>query len=272
MRARIGWRGLSSGLSKHYLRVPETYHTAWFYGKDTPYEVWQRKILRDALQCEAQGGEHELVDIGGGTGRFAALLRETLKIKRPTLCVDPSDIMLEKARASYGDKVKTLCMDAVSFAKTCQPKSFQRCLLKEVVHHIPRGQVDTVFKGLHRGLVSGGVCVILTRPRENIDYPFMERARQVWQEQQPDEQLYLKSLKASGFDQISNETHSFPVKMPQSLWLNMVQDRFWSTFSETNFSKKQLALGVEEIKTKFPAGKDGNLQFTERVVVIRAKK
>jgi hypothetical protein len=69
--------------------------------------------------------------------------------------------------------------DAVEFAQL-PPSSmrYSHVLLKELVHHIPEGQVPALYAGLYRQLVPGGTAVTITRPQE-VDYPLFSRAREV---------------------------------------------------------------------------------------------
>jgi len=256
-------RQFSGASAQHYERVPSTYHEAWFYSKDSPYEKWQLDIISAAFQPIRDAKNCILADVGGGTGRFTGLVHKTLKLHQKSLCVDPSSGMLQSAQSVEG--VKTLHQDALQFARTAEQNSYELCLLKEVVHHISEEDLDELFEGLYNGLTSDGKLVIITRPKEEFDYPFMEKACQVWKDNQPSASIFAESMKRSGFEDVTVKIEGFPVEMKRESWIDMVQDRMWSTFGEDNFSEQELKDGIEEIRSRFPE----DLQFEERIVVIR---
>lgn len=255
--------------AQHYDRVPKTYHTAWFYAKDSPYEHWQVELVSAAFAA-ADASVLRLADVGGGTGRFTGLLRRHMGLEPPALCVDFSQAMLDEA--SGVDGVDTLCLDAVGFAKSAPAASADRVLLKEVVHHVSDGELQPMFADFHRVLAEDGVCLVFTRPHANIDYPFSDAAVAVWRANQPGEDMYVDAMRAAGFRSVESVTHGFPVSIKQAEWVGMVGDRMWSTFSEAHFDEGQLAKCIKEIAEKFPADDDGNIHFEERVVLIRAAK
>ena len=82
-------------------------------------------------------------------------------------------------QAAAHDRVEPLLLDASAFA-ALPPEGmrYSHVLLKEVVHHIPAGEVAPMYAGLYRQLAPGGVAVTITRPQE-VDYPLFQRAREV---------------------------------------------------------------------------------------------
>lgn len=94
--AADGDDGLHEDEGAHYDTVNQAYHKAFFYTGE--YEDWQKQnILR---RLELRPGDR-LVDIGGGTGRFASLLHGAAGLTHPALCVDPSAGMLEVRSHSH---------------------------------------------------------------------------------------------------------------------------------------------------------------------------
>jgi hypothetical protein len=74
-----------------------------------------------------------------------------------------------------------MLLDAVEFSQLPPADmSYTHVLLKELVHHIPEGDVPPMYSGLYRQLVPGGLAVTITRPQE-VDYPLFSRAREVGQ-------------------------------------------------------------------------------------------
>jgi len=78
---------------------------------------------------------------------------------------------------------------------------------------------------------------------------------------------YVSLLEEIGF-RVSVTVFDYPAKLSITWWINMVKNRFWSTFSE--FNDKEILLGVNEIKEKY--GKSEFVRFTEKLVMIIAEK
>merc|ERR1712176_1324437 len=212
--------------------------------------------------------DDRIVDIGGGTGRFASLIYSSLGLSRPVVCVDMSLDMLQKAQNEVG--VGIACADAVQYAQNLNPASIDFALNKEIIHHLDmQSQVNPFFRGLYQGLTVGGKCITMTRPKVNISYPFFEKAKNVWMENAHSKEDLQKSMQAAGFSEVKCLTYEYPVSMPLSRWTGMVKDRMWSTFS--NFSDRELYDGIKEIEETF-TNDSGIVTYTERVYLIEGKK
>lgn len=263
-------RGLCTKAIKrreHYDRVPATYHKAWFYEKDTPYERWLLdRVVEASITPVLDRDSCKLADVGGGTGRFTDLVRRKLQLAPAAVCVDQSPAMLKEAGDIDG--IEAICEDAVHFAQSSSPNHYGMLLLKEVVHHFRQEDLLTLFQGFHRGLTPGSPCVILTRPKTEIDYPFPEAANKVWSEEQPGAEVFAQAMTVAGFEEVAIKVHGYPVEISLNDWTAMIKDRMWSTFSEAHFSSEQLVQGIEEIKTRFPGDEKGMLKFEERIVLI----
>jgi 2-polyprenyl-3-methyl-5-hydroxy-6-metoxy-1,4-benzoquinol methylase len=146
----------------HYHAVSKDYHTAFFYTGE--YEAWQQTNILRRLKLKTSV---KLVDIGGGTGRFALLLHDVAQLSQPVVCVDPSAGMLEAA--GQLDGVVAVCSGGVEFAQDTT-RSYDRALIKEVVHHIPDEALADMYAGIFEQLTPGGVCltVILNLLRPSI--------------------------------------------------------------------------------------------------------
>jgi len=259
--------------NEHYKVVHEAYHKAWFYGKDSPYELWQLAKIEDAFRGNDASPitkSSKLVDVGGGTGRFASLLREKFCLSEQVLLVDLSQEMLDEAKSLEG--VTTLCQGAVEYARGAAQDFCDRILLKEVVHLVPPAELVEMYKGLFDSLKAGGVCLTVTRPKTEIQYPFSKKARMVWEENQPDSTVFAVAMQEAGLSAVEVKFETFPVTMQQKDWISMVSNRIWSTFSEDNFSGAELESTLEEIKTNFPPDADGNIKFNEVLVFVRGTK
>ena len=278
-----GGEGLHSEEGDHYKNVSASYATAFFYTGE--YEDWQKGHI---LRCLRLAPEQRLVDIGGGTGRFAHLLHEAAALQQEAVCVDPSASMLEEAAALEG--VATEHCGGVEWAS--KPERYDRALIKEVVHHLTDDELGTMYGGIFNQVLpkplpsrrltplpltaeltaalaqlsAGGVCLTCTRP-DIVEYPFFDAALEVWKRQQPPMEHYVGIMERAGFS-VSVEVADYPATLGTEWWLEMVANRFWSTFS--HFSDEELAAGIEEIKARH--GGAESISFTEKMVFITATK
>ncbi len=58
--------------------------------------------------------------------------------------------MLEVAASRTEAGIITLCQDAVSFALSSDVPTFDRILLKELIHHIAATEMPTLYSGLRK--------------------------------------------------------------------------------------------------------------------------
>ena len=63
----------------------------------------------------------------------------------------------------------------------------------------------------------------------------------------------------------SVSVHNYPATLNIDWWINMIRNRFWSTFSE--FDDEELGKGIDEIIEKF--GKSGFVTFFGEMGVDR---
>ena len=270
VRARA--RGLAS-LASHYGGVRAVYDASPFYSPG-PYEAW---LAAACIQRMELRSSHALADLGGGSGGFAAKLRE-LTNARFVSVVDPSAGMLAGAEADARvDSAE--CADALGWATgspdtdSRRPARYERILLKEVIHHIEPQERAQVFQSLKDSRLTSqdGKLLIVTRPQHDIDYPLWEAALEVWAENQPSETSIVNELKAAGFSDVTTHLHTYPHEVPVDKWCQLVKGRFWSTFS--HFTDEELELGAEQIRAKAAIGAQdaaGLLRFEDRLLLIVA--
>jgi len=240
----------------HYDRVAASYHDAYFYSN--AYEQWQHDQVLERLQLQPQ---HRVADIGGGTGRFVGLLKDTVQLATAPTCVDPSGAMLD---AHDRSDVAFVQSDARAYVEGLPQNSLDRVLLKEVVHHFDEDELAAICRALHESLDENGRVLVCTRPRDNIEYPFFAAARDVWRAAQPPAEYFVEAFQKAGFA-CTVEVAVYPAVIDREVWLGMMRNRFWSTFS--GFSDAELAAGVAEVAAAYAPG---NITFEERVVFVIA--
>jgi ubiquinone/menaquinone biosynthesis C-methylase UbiE len=205
-----------------------------------------------------------VADVGGGTGNFTAALAEQLKLGdgEHILCVDPFEEMLKHAYV-HQPQVQPVLLGAVEFSQTDQ--TLDCILLKEVIHHIPKVEWGTLFSGCFKQLHGGGKVVIVTRPQE-VEYPLFPRAAEIWREHQPPCEPFCEALRLAGFS-VQVEINSYLVKLQKKIWLGMVANRFWSTFSHC--SDEELSEGIAFLEARHT---EEMLTFNDNLLFIVATK
>ena len=169
------------------------------------------------------------------------------------------------------------------------PRQYHQILLKEVIHHFADQDRSAIFHGLyHYGLLptrtatTGATTpntttpipsiLIITRPQYDIDYPLWDDAKTVWAQNQPSLDVLMQELETAGFTSVTHTIESYPCSIPLTRWCSMIQNRFWSTF--TNFTDDELQEACHVIATneRHRITKDGMIQFDDRLVFITACK
>jgi len=248
----------------HYADVAsDAYERAFFYSAPE-YMQWYLKHCLAHLSLSGGAVEVPLrvVDIGGGTGNFTLSLKEAANLQGDILCVDSSQEMLNLAAPREG--VATLLDDAVSFSQRAE--RYDRALLKEVVHHVPKSDIPKMYKGFFSQLRPGGVVLTVTRPQE-VDYPLFAAAHDVWKHNQPPHTVVIDAMSAVGFEVVVEE-HTYVASLPKERWFAMVRSRFWSTFSF--FSDEELEQGVAELEEKYTCASE--VTFNDRLFFLVGRK
>ena len=231
------------------------------------FNAFGRLLSKLVPHISGGAGYVKLADVGGGTGNFTAALGKALSLDsergESILCVDPFEEMLKNAY-DHAPLVEPVLMGAVEFARTEQTLSC--ILLKEVIHHIPSNEWDTLFNGFFKQLVVGGVIIIITRPQE-VEYPLFPRAAEIWKEHQEPAEPYCEALRKAGFD-VRIEINSYLINLQKNIWINMVSNKFWSTFSHC--TDEELNEGLEFLEAKHEG--DNVLTFNDNLVFIVASK
>lgn len=240
----------SSNQEAHYGDVAQHYNQAWFYEDGTDYQRWLVQSLMARLQTTPSS---RVVDLGGGTGNFSAALHKECKLEQRILCVDPSGPLLAQCQKHVAS-VEPLLADGLGFVATQdQEHAYDRMLLKEVIHHFPPAELGTLFAGTFRQIRPGGRVIIMTRPHDSSHYPFFPAAHQTWASVQLHESVYAQAMEKAGFT-VTLDHADYPVEMPLSRWLGMVEGRFWSTLH--GFSEGEMKQGLAEIKAMMLEGRE----------------
>jgi len=231
--------------SLHYANVASSYKT--LYDKLHGRANIEREVSVVVEHLDLKASD-TFADIGGGTGAFTEVVRETAKPKS-TMVVDPSAGMLEYANANY-QQLKTVPMDALTFAKSSGAKAANKVLIRGTIHHIPEDQLKDTFLALLELLShdNDSKLLIMTRPH-SPSFPMFEEAKKVWMENAEPLEKYISAAENAGFHVEVPDALPLPVSMPLQLFFGLIRNRIWSTFSY--FSDAELVAGIEEMKATY---------------------
>jgi len=245
----------------HYSSISNGYNSLYHVGNDS-YQQWILSIIIKELSISSNS---LVVDVGGGTGSFSKKIFDISNLKQPVLCVDSSDAMLKIANDYNG--VITECLDAQQFAEQSKVRSqkFDGILLKEMIHHIPRNEIQKLYSDLGNCLTEDGIILTVTRPNKVV-YPLFSAAHKVWSEQQPSKDELLNYIEKATLNVVCKSVF-IDISMPKERWFHMITSRFWSTFS--HFNDSELEDGIDELKIML--ANQLNVSFTEELLLFIAK-
>jgi hypothetical protein len=266
----------------------------------------QQQQNQNQQQAQFQQPRH-ILDIGGGTGNFAQALLLVVEVEEeeedagentskgggesaqghhitvvdpfldPTATIESSQQQLSFVKESAEI---FLTPRTTNTTTTSWRSNVHQVLLKEVVHHL-EDRVG-IFRGMYNDLQQSPEdssspspfpsLLIVTRPQTEIDYPLWDAARQVWKDHQPSADLLCRELQQAGFTDIQQTLEAYPCQISLTRWQSMIQQRFWSTFS--NFSDAELQEACQLIADEYQDRIDSNgiLHFEDRLVLITATK
>lgn len=250
----------TSKTSEHYTNVATSYNQAFFHQDGSDYQRWQLGHILHHLRLQPT---EQVVDLGCGTGVFSTLLYTEAGLRQNILAVEPSQSMLNHAQTLPG--ITAHCTDALSFAQD-QSIRYDKILMKEMVHHIPRADLPKLYRGIYRQLQQGGILLTVRRPAI-VHYPFFQAALDLWPKKKSPVETLVKQMEGAGFS-VSYQTYDYPVQIAKQQWFEMIKNRFWSTFSY--FNDEELAAGLAELAAKY--AQTDVLYFADSLMFIEAVK
>jgi ubiquinone/menaquinone biosynthesis C-methylase UbiE len=222
----------------HYARLASSYDSLWHH---TPqFRSW---MVRQILDIAAPPSSPLIVDVGGGTGIFAAELLRQLDDEASVYVIDPSEDMLSQVPAH--PKLRTICAAAENSRKKLTGLGIAHVdlvLIKEAVHHFldPAATLQDLCP-----LVGPQQALLVVMLPTRIEYPLFAAALQRFTEQQPDPVDICSYLSAAGL-LATRQARGLTIELPKQRWITMVANRFMSLLS--TFSDNEIAEGVGEIE------------------------
>lgn len=211
-----------------------------FYTND--YQQWQLGIIINGLLHGYPIGS-SLVDVGCGTGVFSEMVGDRLGLDSVTL-VDPL--------SGVGSPLTALEFATMGY-------QFDFVLLKESIHHTPEDQLEQLFQGLYD--TTNGCCMIVTRPKYDVEYPFNNATRKKWERSQTPPHRYLDLMKKCGFRDCLLKTCNYEMTMTVDDWIHCVKSKMWSIFDDDESEY------IDWLKKNFKT-----INFQERLVIVKGVK
>jgi SAM-dependent methyltransferase len=222
-------------------------------------ENWWRVVELVARVGELRG--RRVLDVGCGTGRWAAALVERFGCQVTGIDVSPE--MLEVARERVPDGVD-LCLAAAERLPFAGG-SFERVLMTLVVHHVERG---SAFAEAHRVLGRDGKLIILTFDPEHFAGHYLNRYFPSFLS--VDTQRFLpatklaEGLRAAGFADIRVRPHRQTASVGRNAALAKIRGRHISTFQL--ISDHEYEAGLARAERKLPE----RTEYEHRWLIVRA--
>jgi len=165
----------------------------------------------DLITSFGSDGRSTTLDVGAGTGMFAAALAE-VEDSGLTVGLDPSPAMLVEAqRFNSHPRVRYVAGDAA--ALPISRECVDLALLSRVIHHLLDRQ--RCAAELHRVLRRGGVVVVRTTVRERLDalvYDYWPRLREMDQARFPSASMIVADFEAAGFTTTAVDSFAQPMQ------------------------------------------------------------
>mmetsp|Transcript_4287 Transcript_4287/g.5861 ORF Transcript_4287/g.5861 Transcript_4287/m.5861 type:complete len:273 (-) Transcript_4287:366-1184(-) len=266
---------------KHYSKHSATsYESAFFYSSNIYLQHLTTLVHNHFGWSTTTTASHlTLLDIGGGTGSFTKRIIDGF----PSITAIVLEPFLEPAHNLNLQNLSFYQAAADAFLTPIQPTSsdmprwrsgYHHVLMKEMVHHLPEEQRTAIFQGIRSGFQrcpqhdNAPALLIITRPKEDIDYPIWPAAKQIWAQNQPAHDEIMQDLKEAGFNRVLCRTHGYACRIELSQWKSMVQGRCWSTFS--SFTDEELREACEAMDEQYTIDEKGQISFEDRLIFISA--
>ena len=243
-----------------YENTSKNYSQNIFYETDTEY---QKNILDNIRKHLNLSTESKLASIGCGNGSTESALARLCNLKEKILVVDSNEKMLAYTRSD--NYLESILMDGLAFVKD-QKFYYEKCLLKEVIHHFSENEIHEIYRGIYNQLAEDGTVLTITRNQET-EYPFFLEAIKKWQQIQPPLELFIKAQEISGFE-VTLEEVNYRMYVSKKDWVDMLRNRFWSHLSE--IEDDRLDKGITELEERYKEFE--TLSFNDCLIFLIGRK
>jgi SAM-dependent methyltransferase len=240
-------------LEDHYQRLGADYDAYLHYSHD-----FVRRLTSRMIRCLDLQRDDVLVDLGGGTGIYAADILAQVPLRPAVILVEPFAQMLANVPPDLA--IERVQKDALAFSM--EPRRYDKVLIKEAVHHV--ADQAALFVNLHARLSPAGRLLLVHVPPE-LDYPLFEAALVRSRTWHADPARLVQLLREAGFA-VDREQLEYRHAMPKDAYFRMVAGRYMSLLS--SFSDDELRAGLAEMVERH--ADQEILRFTDRFDFITA--
>lgn len=164
-------------------------------------------------------------------------------LKKPVVCVDPSQDMLNIAMKKDGViGVHATCEE---FFSSPHEYSLDIVIMANCVHHFQN--YDGIFSGLAKSMPSGGVCIIVIFSPDTL--PYFKSAKENFIYFGGSKLEQLRKVLESNSLKLKMVSDSFPVEVDKTQWYNFISKRCDSGL--WRFSDEELGKGIEELEERY---------------------
>ncbi|HZA65871.1 MAG TPA: class I SAM-dependent methyltransferase [Geminicoccaceae bacterium] len=242
-------------IGDHYQRLGASYDDYLHYSDD-----FVRSLTSEMIRSLDLQEDNVLVDLGGGTGMYAADILAQVPLSHPVILVEPFAEMLANVPADL--PIECVAKDALAFS--AEARRYDKVLMKEAVHHV--ADRPTLFANLHGRLGPGGRFLLVHVPPE-LDYPLFEAALARSRTWHADPGHLTRQLQEAGFA-VERDRLDHRHAIPKEAYFRMVAGRYMSLLS--SFPDDELRAGLAEMAERY-ANREV-LEFTDRFDYITAIK
>ncbi|WP_019814203.1 class I SAM-dependent methyltransferase [Saccharomonospora saliphila] len=246
------------GVAAHYNRLAPDFTRHWSYSDTFVDWMTGRLVAHTAI-----GADSHLLDVGSGPALYSRRLAE--HTRHPVVCVDPSAAMLTHIPDTPRLVPVHATAQAVARGEAELPhREFDAILVKEALHHVPRGARGPTVRGLASLLAPHGRLVVVMMPTHDCGHPLFSAALRKLGQARFTPETVAGMLADSG-RAVHIHQDAFPVTMPTARYLDMVGARYLTLLE--HFTDTELDAGVTEIRRAHPGD---TVTFTDRYTVLVA--
>ena len=242
--------------SDHYKHVATDYNASFNFSFTSIGHFIQQHVAIDP--------DDQVIDIGGGTGEVSFLIKREKDLRKPVVCVDPSQDMLDVA--AQKDGVIGVKATAEEFFSMSPVYSMDVVLMVNCVHHFT--DYNKIFSKLALAMPKKGVCMIVTCDPKTLPYFRAAKDRYVGLEGAKLQEL-CDVLESNGLE-LKMVSGATPMQLDKRVWFNCLRNRHDSGL--WRFSDEELEKGLKELEAKYNAVDTLNFDFITNGFIITKKE
>ena len=228
-------------------------------------DEYQSEVVDWLVSFAQLKGHHRIVDFGCGRGGISYRISKTLRSAQTLIAIDNCETL---GQHGLGEDDVSICYsrcDGLSWMERAQDSSFDRIIMKQVIHCFSVPDQLRILHASHRVLAQGGLGIIMIMPPV-AEMPLFRKAHEVFTKYNQDFREIDVTLKEVGFE-TQIEYFRYPVELSRSQWFQMLRERFMSSLQP--ISDDEIEQGIKELDQRYDAER---YSFDDVLVGIRFRK